>query len=233
MTTMSRCVFALLLFVIGACAQKPVVEAPKIDSTWENDVAAEHNHDVFACYERVGKKKSKLVGELAIHFRVSPAGEISDVKVIQPVDPVLDACVTKVAAAWKFPWHAQRATSQTLYMSNTFKLTRDESGVRHSEFKEESSLDPEEVRVVVKSHTKDVDDCYQRALKKSPKLHGQMVLAWMIDHTGKAYDVKVKKSLDPKVESCIMENMKQWKFPLPPSGQQASVSYPFFFSVNE
>ena len=226
----------LLIFffvMTAACAQKPVVQAPPIDPNWENEVAAEHNRDVLACYEAGRKKSPKVAGELVMNFRVSPAGEIADVRVMQPVDPVFDACVVKAAAAWKFPWHAQRKTSETLYMINSFKVTRDSNGVGHSAFKEESSLDPDAVKVAVKMYDRETRACYERALKRNSKLNGKLILSWTLDSSGKASAIVVKKPLEDKLDTCIIESMKSWKFPQTSVNKTAVVSYPFFFSTNQ
>lgn len=214
-----------------ACAQKPIVQAPPIDTKWENEVAAAHNRDVLGCYEMGRKKSPKVAGELVINFRITPTGEIADTRVMTPVDPVFDACVVKAANGWKFPWHAERKTSETLFMTNTFKVSRDSSGVGHSEFKEESSLDPEAVKIAVKLHDRETRDCYDRALKRNPKLNGTLILSWTLDSTGKASAIVVKKPLEDKLDSCIIGSMKSWKFPQTAANKTAVVSYPFYFSA--
>lgn len=94
------------------------------------------------------------------------------------------------------------------------------------------TIDKEAVRRVIKYHIAEVKSCYERALNKLSKgqtLEGRVVIEWTIVAKGLAQNVKVKSSTvnNSGVETCIANRLGAWVFPEPPTGQVATISYPF------
>ena len=95
----------------------------------------------------------------------------------------------------------------------------------------QGSIDREAVAKTVNSHLQEVRACYERALLKEPALAGKVVLEWTISTSGAVTSAKTKSSTlrNSAVESCILTNLKTWRFP-PARGGQVIVSYPFLFN---
>ena len=69
--------------------------------------------------------------------------------------------------------------------------------------------------------------CYQRALKRNPKLNGKISVILTINATGKVSRVEIDKDTvgDGAVTSCIKSFAKRWRFPPPDDGSEAEVSF--------
>jgi TonB family protein len=76
--------------------------------------------------------------------------------------------------------------------------------------------------------------CYQRALKRNPKLSGKIVVRLSINTMGATTRVTIESDSigDPQVTSCIQGYAQRWRFP-PPEGGTAEVSVPFVFQSAE
>jgi TonB family protein len=74
--------------------------------------------------------------------------------------------------------------------------------------------------------------CYQRALKRNPKLSGKIVIRLSINTMGATTRVTIESDSigDPQVTSCIQSYASRWRFP-PPEGGTAEVSVPFVFQA--
>src|SRR4051794_14480477 len=89
----------LLILIIAGCATtpKPAKVEEKavlpVDQKWLQEIAGEHNHDVLVCYQNRLKTKPKLAGDLRLEFLATQQGEMTDVKITNPVDPEVDRCV--------------------------------------------------------------------------------------------------------------------------------------------
>ena len=75
--------------------------------------------------------------------------------------------------------------------------------------------------------------CHQQELRPCPALASKIVVRFVIGDDGKVIQSEVKKSTlaDPKVESCMLLKIRNWKFPRPPGGGIVDVTYPFVFQV--
>lgn len=93
------------------------------------------------------------------------------------------------------------------------------------------SVDREAVARTVNAHLQEVRACYERALLKEPGLAGKVVLEWTISLSGEVATAKTKTSTlhNSAVESCILQDLKSWRFP-PAKGGLVIVSYPFLFN---
>ena len=93
-------------------------------------------------------------------------------------------------------------------------------------------LTAEQIRRVVMAHVGAVRACYDIELQKNPNLKGGMQLSWQIDPAGNVSNASVVSSSlgNPRVEGCVVRQVKNWKFP--ESGTASNVpSYPFKFGV--
>ena len=93
-------------------------------------------------------------------------------------------------------------------------------------------LSPEQIRRVVMAHVGAVRACYDIELQKNPNLKGGVQIGWQIDPSGSVSGANVVSSSlgNPRVEGCVVRQVKTWHFP--ESGSSTNVSsYPFKFGV--
>ncbi|MBM4318434.1 MAG: energy transducer TonB [Deltaproteobacteria bacterium] len=95
-------------------------------------------------------------------------------------------------------------------------------------------MEPDEIAKVVRMRLKAVKSCYERELKKDPKLAGKIVIQFTIGEIGRVTSSKVASSTmsNPNVGRCILARMEQWRFPQPKGGS-VTVSYPFVFTASQ
>ena len=94
------------------------------------------------------------------------------------------------------------------------------------------SMDKEIIRRVIRRHIAEPKECYERQLAGNPQLGGRIVVKFTIAATGDVVSSTLEDSTlgDPRVESCVVEAVRAWKFPEPEGGGIVIVSYPFSFT---
>ncbi len=92
-------------------------------------------------------------------------------------------------------------------------------------------LSPNAITKVVKRRAGAVKSCYERQLKRNPKLKGKVVVQFEILQSGRVGKTKIVKNTtrDPAVGDCIKKQVKRWRFPKPDGGS-VTVSFPFLFA---
>jgi hypothetical protein len=77
-----------------------------------------------------------------------------------------------------------------------------------------------------------VKACYQKGLQSNPALAGKVTVAFLIQPNGAVLGQKVAATTleNDSVESCILNNIKSWRFPQAKGGGVTKVVYPFLFS---
>ena len=95
------------------------------------------------------------------------------------------------------------------------------------------SLSREQIEGVIRANLDQIVECYEQELRPCPALASKIVVRFVIGDDGKVIQSEVKKSTlaDPKVESCMLLKIRNWKFPRPPGGGIVDVTYPFVFQV--
>jgi TonB family protein len=95
------------------------------------------------------------------------------------------------------------------------------------------TIDREAIRKVIRDNARQIQACYEKALNKNPNLYGKVILEWVIIGNGRVSSAKVSSSTlkNSEVENCVLSRLRTWKFPEPPSDQEAVVSYPFLFNA--
>lgn len=94
-------------------------------------------------------------------------------------------------------------------------------------------LSREQINRVVQANRAAIKYCFESALQHEPHLSGKLEAAWRIDRSGAVSTVRVAKSTlgSPKVEGCVLRQIKRWQFPKPDGGE-VDVVYPFIFRGN-
>jgi len=88
------------------------------------------------------------------------------------------------------------------------------------------------VRNVVKRNIRGVKYCYEKELRRNPKLQGKVTILFTISPVGRISKAKVQNSTikNKNVESCIVRMVLRWRFPPPKNKKSVTVSYPFIFA---
>ena len=96
------------------------------------------------------------------------------------------------------------------------------------------SLEKEEIKEVIQSHTEEIRYCYTKVLTVEPELEGKVVVRFEIRETGKVGTVEITESTlnHESVEGCIVAAIRKWVFPEPRNEDTVFVTYPFIFSKN-
>lgn len=95
------------------------------------------------------------------------------------------------------------------------------------------SIDKEAVRRVVRSALPQFKACYEREYRQNTKLEGKLVITWEIHEQGIAKNARIVKNKstinNTVVEECVRARMLALRFPEPPVGTAAEVTFPFVF----
>ncbi len=79
-------------------------------------------------------------------------------------------------------------------------------------------------------HEGEVWKCYLAELEVNPKLETTVTADFKVRPDGTVTDASGSgPATNPALISCVLEQVRRWKFPRPSGGQQATVSYPWKF----
>ncbi len=86
---------------------------------------------------------------------------------------------------------------------------------------------------MIQKRLKQIERCYQAALKKIPGIRGEAALRIAIDSAGRVTDVRlISGELTYDVlKKCIISVVKQWQFPAPADGKAAYAEYSLVFEL--
>jgi hypothetical protein len=92
-------------------------------------------------------------------------------------------------------------------------------------------LSPEQIRRVVMAHQGALRACYEIEAQKDPTLRGGLAATWTIDAAGAVTSASVASSTihNPRVEGCVVRQVRAWHFPASDGVSQAT--YPFSFGI--
>ncbi len=94
------------------------------------------------------------------------------------------------------------------------------------------TIDREAIRRAVLANIRAIKSCYERELNRNPDLFGKLVMEWVIGEQGRTLSARVKSSElgNARVGECVRGIIRGIKFPEPPTNEEVTVAYPFFFS---
>ncbi len=94
------------------------------------------------------------------------------------------------------------------------------------------NIDKSGVQAVFSRRKSAVKSCYEAALKKNEKVGGKIVIKFTIGTAGRITVISVTTNAtgDSSLAQCIMNKVKQWKFPAPEGGA-VQFSFPFVLSA--
>ncbi|MCB9621622.1 MAG: energy transducer TonB [Sandaracinus sp.] len=94
-------------------------------------------------------------------------------------------------------------------------------------------LSAEQINRVVRANAAAIRYCYEVEVQRQPNLRGRVEIAWRINLQGAVTTSRVASSTlrNPRVEGCIVRQVRRWRFPQPDGGE-VNVTYPFIFGVS-
>ncbi|MCA9559589.1 MAG: TonB family protein [Myxococcales bacterium] len=92
-------------------------------------------------------------------------------------------------------------------------------------------LDSSAIAKVVSRRKGAIKSCYEKQLKRNPKLAGKVKVQFTILQSGRVSNARVLEDTtgDPAVGKCIVSGMARWRFPKPDGGD-VTVAFPFVFA---
>ena len=93
-------------------------------------------------------------------------------------------------------------------------------------------LSPEQVRRVVMAHEGAMRACYESEAQRNPSLQGGIILSWQIQPDGAVAAPALASSTlnNPRVEGCVLRQLRGWHFPASDSPTIVP-SFPFKFAL--
>ncbi len=88
-------------------------------------------------------------------------------------------------------------------------------------------IDKTTVRKVVRQNLAKLQYCYEKTLLANPGIEGNVTVKFTIGIEGSVIDATAT-GVHPDVESCVVQQVRTFKFPRPTAGT-VEVSYPFAF----
>ncbi len=103
-------------------------------------------------------------------------------------------------------------------------------GVEQASFS--GSIDREAIRRVVLANIRQIRTCYERELNRDPGLFGKLVVEWVIGEQGRVMRARPASNElgNATVGDCVARIIQAARFPEPPTNEEVTVMYPFFFS---
>ena len=90
---------------------------------------------------------------------------------------------------------------------------------------------PERYYQVIGSHLAQVRSCYEKGLSADANLRGRVSVQFVVGVNGRVAKIGLQESTlgNPPVETCLMQAIQAWQFPVPEGGGIVVVGYPFHF----
>lgn len=93
----------------------------------------------------------------------------------------------------------------------------------------EGGLDQDQINAVIQRHIGQIIYCYEQGLQTQPNLSGRVAIKFVIGGGGQVSTARVASTSlgSKKVEGCIVDKLKGWRFPRPVGNVNVRVTYPF------
>ena len=77
-------------------------------------------------------------------------------------------------------------------------------------------LTKEAIDSTVKSHSQELEECYNQAKERNENVNGKIALSWTVVFSGSVKDAKIieNKTGDSLLPKCFISKLNTWKFPL-------------------
>ena len=175
-----------------------------------------HMTDIKACMKEHGPSSGKLV----VTFTIELDGRVSAASVTRDsANHPLDRCIADGFRKWTFPKLKGRVAFLSTYPI-VFSVPKAAPV---------GTLAEADVVKTVQGKLPEVQACLAEATKEKADTKGTLRAGIVVAPDGSVVEVNVLSSTTgtPKLDSCIVNHVKAWRFPKPAGGGEAAISYPF------
>ena len=175
-----------------------------------------HMPDIKACMKEHGTSAGKLV----VTFTIETDGRVSAASVTRDsANHPLDRCIADDFRKWSFP----KLKGKVAFLS-TYPLV-----FSVPKAPPVGKLTESDVVKTVQGKLPEVQACLAEATKEKTDTKGTVQAGIVVSPDGSVVEVNVLSSTTgaPKLDTCIVNHVKAWKFPKPEGGGEAAISYPF------
>ncbi len=181
-----------------------------------------HKGGVRHCFDTHQKemkgRRLRVVLRMVLHHK----GAVKEARLEKKLStmPALQRCLEGWGQKLHFPPFRQGTT----VVRYPFVFTRPTPAVK-------GRLNKAAIQKVIRHHIKRIKYCYERALASTPSLQGKVKVFFQISPSGKVSQARIAHSTlhDQKVEECMLQQVRTWRFPAPEGGGIVNVNYPFTF----
>jgi TonB family protein len=175
------------------------------------------------CYESALKENPKIQGNLIIQFTIEKTGMVTQVKVTESALRSTDvhACLISKMKTLKFP----KLEGAAVTIAYPFSFTPNPAA---------SAKKPKNTAQIIQGNMSQrgqgLTQCYEKELKKNPKLQGKVTVQFTIEKNGKVSKAKIANSTlkSNAVHACLVTRVKNLTFPKP-KNKAITIAYPFVF----
>jgi TonB family protein len=116
-------------------------------------------------------------------------------------------------------------------LADAHRSARDSAGDPGDQLR--AAFDAESIQMVVRHHVRQVQACYDRALKQRRTLAGVVEVRFALSSRGVVLRAEVERNTTGHegLGKCIALAMRSWRFPRPVAGE-AEFIYPFLFATS-
>jgi outer membrane biosynthesis protein TonB len=82
----------------------------------------------------------------------------------------------------------------------------------------------------IRSHTREIRDCYEKRLQERKTLQGKLVARFDIGPDGHVIGAAADGLGDRELALCVVKAVRSWEFEKPQSGGKLRVAYPWVFT---
>jgi len=190
-------------------------------------------YQVRYCYLRSLYNNSKLKGNVQLQWVIRPFGRAYKVSILKSTakNKRFHRCLIGRVLRWRFPKGKKK--SKVMAFWSFAKVPKPKiAKIRPPKPIVRGFLRRAQIARVVRRNWFQIKYCYEKELRKNPKLNGTILVSWYIQKTGYTNKVKIAKTTmkNKRVENCIVRRITRWKFPKPKGGI-VMVKYPFKFKT--
>src|SRR5206468_4783852 len=81
----------------------------------------------------------------------------------------------------------------------------------------------------IRSHTREIRDCYEKRLQERKTLQGKLVARFDIGPSGRVIGATAEGITDRELIACVLAAVRKFEFDKPHSGGKLRIAYPFKF----
>ena len=251
---MIRIVCCLFLLLFGASTsqakQKPayrLLVRGSISKIAIKRVVQRHRKSIQYCFNQALTRNPAAFGQVLFSWLIDFRGRVIRVRILRRSypDSLALRCIKRKILRWRFPrprgggivlvhypFQVVRGNHRHKYNHLRFPSPRSKRRKAPTTTRRYTGfISKANIRRVVFAYRKRIKACYRKSLVISPKLHGKLVMQWVIRPNGDTTSVSIVKNSmqNPEVGRCLLREIQTWAFPKPRGGGYVKIRYPFLF----